>query len=181
MAIPFKYCPFCKGFLLQEWIDGRYRYFCSRCKWVHYENPLPAAACAAVNRRGEMLLTRRNLEPGMGRWALPGGFIEVNESPQNACLRELKEEAGIEGVITGLIGVYSQKVKKYGNVLVLGYAMKVTKRKFRLSREVKEIKFFRPGAIPYIPFSTHRNIIKQVSKSGSQNRFQQRRVKPHLC
>ena len=163
----FKFCPLCKGFLLQKWVDGRYRKVCSRCKWIHYENLLPVAACAAIDRKGKLLIARRNLEPGMNKWALPGGFVESNETPEKACLRELKEETGVEGKINRLIGVYVQRTRKYGSLLVIGYAVNVVKENISVNKEVKEAKFVSHKEMPYIPFSTHREIIKAVYKNGS--------------
>ena len=161
----FRFCPLCKGVLLQEWIEGRYRKYCSQCKWVSYENPLPVAVAAVINKKGELLIARRNLEPGINKWALPGGFIESNETSERACLRELKEETGIEGWITGLVGVYVQKIRKYGSFLVIGYAVRISKENIFLSNEVKEVKFVNYKDIPRIPFSTHRKIIADVFKT----------------
>jgi 8-oxo-dGTP diphosphatase len=57
--------------------------------------------------RGVVLIRRRN-DPFAGRWALPGGFVEPDESCEEACRREAEEETGLQVAIVGLIGVYSE-------------------------------------------------------------------------
>lgn len=67
-----------------------------------------AVDCVVFNERGELLVIKRGKEPYMGMYALPGGKVEYGESAEDAALRELREETGIEGVITKLVGVYSK-------------------------------------------------------------------------
>jgi 8-oxo-dGTP diphosphatase len=68
----------------------------------------PALAVDAVwVRRGRVLLVRRGRPPFRGSWALPGGFVELRETVEEAVRRELHEETGLRGEIDGLVGVYS--------------------------------------------------------------------------
>lgn len=58
---------------------------------------------------GRLLLARMATGPDRGRWTLPGGGVEPREHPDAAVLRELREEAGVEGVAAGpVLGIYSQ-------------------------------------------------------------------------
>ena len=170
MQLTFKFCPLCKYPLRRGRVDDRKRLVCQRCGWVNYENPLPVAACAAINKEGKILLTKRNLEPGKNRWALPGGFVEWDETPEDTCLRELKEETGIDAEITRLIGVYVQRARKYGSLLVIGYMVHVLHENISINTELKEAKFVDQRDIPYIPFITHRKIIKEVYKKDKRHR-----------
>lgn len=145
-------------------VDGRKRLICQKCGWIHYENPLPVAACIAINKEGKILITKRNLEPGKNRWALPGGFIESNETSEKACLRELKEETAVEGEIIRLVGVYVQKTRKYGSLFVIGYVVRVLKGNISVNSELKEAKFVSRKDLPHIPFSTHRMMIEEAYK-----------------
>lgn len=102
-------------------IEEEKRLACPACQWVCYENPLPSSAALVRNDKGEVLLVKRGHEPGRGKWALPSGFIEIDETPEKACLRELREETGLKGEIVRLAGVYSQESLLYRNVLIIGY------------------------------------------------------------
>lgn len=73
--------------------------------------PLLAVDCVAVDPQGRFLLIRRGHPPFLGAWALPGGFVDVGESVEDACRRELLEETGIKAGKLTLIGVYSDPAR----------------------------------------------------------------------
>ena len=74
-----------------------------------YPRPMLTADCVVINPRGEVLLVRRGNEPFCGCWALPGGFMEMDERIEQCAARELKEETGLEvsTTVLRLVGVYS--------------------------------------------------------------------------
>jgi len=158
----FRYCPRCSHSLIAIRKEGRKRLACPECGWINYENPLPSVA--VVIRKGDkILLVKRGVEPGKGRWALPSGFIEIEETPQKACLRELKEETGLKGKIKRLIGVYSQRTKIYKNVLIISYEV-IPEGKPKPGSDTKEVKFFSLKNLPPIPFSSHRKTIRDIKE-----------------
>lgn len=69
--------------------------------------PLLTVDCVAFDARGRMLLIRRAKPPFAGRYALPGGFVDVGETVEAACRRELSEETGLSARELLLVGVYS--------------------------------------------------------------------------
>ena len=77
-----EYCSYCGNKNTRGWIEGNLRYYCKKCKTVHYQNPKPAATlvCPSNNK---ILLVKRAIEPAKGEWCLPGGFIELNETCLN--------------------------------------------------------------------------------------------------
>ena len=73
-----------------------------------------------MNEQGQLLLGKRGVEPAKGQWCLPGGFIELDESMEQAALRELAEETGLAGEIDSYIGCFYQESKFYGGVIIFG-------------------------------------------------------------
>ena len=74
--------------------DERQRYVCTDCGKTHYHSP--SVLVAAYICVGEKILwIRRGIAPAVGKWAMPGGFMESDETPEAAACRELKEETGI--------------------------------------------------------------------------------------
>jgi ADP-ribose pyrophosphatase YjhB (NUDIX family) len=81
---------------------------CDACAVPHWENPVVGASLLVV-RDGRVLLGRRGKEnrPGHGMWAGPAGYGELGESIEDTARRELLEETGLRGEITGLVSIYT--------------------------------------------------------------------------
>ena len=113
------YCIYCGGILKNKIIENTKRLFCKNCNEIIYENPIPATASVII-KNNKVLLVKRKYDPKKGQWCLPGGFIELNETPENACLRELKEETGLSGKIDKLIDALHSSSLLYNSVIVIG-------------------------------------------------------------
>ncbi len=81
---------------------------CERCAWRWYANPKPAAG-VILERDASVLLLRRAVEPGLGAWDLPAGYLDPGESPEEAARRETFEESGLEVDLVRLVGVYTSR------------------------------------------------------------------------
>jgi ADP-ribose pyrophosphatase YjhB (NUDIX family) len=101
-----RFCPRCATRLVRRDDHGSVRPTCPDCGHVHYRNPAPAAGVLLESRAG-ILLVRRKYHPRAGAWCLPAGFMEYGETPERCAIRELHEETGIEGRLSGLFGVYA--------------------------------------------------------------------------
>src|SRR6185503_12641070 len=92
-----RYCQLCGNSLLERMIasEGRRRFQCEACGFIHYLNPRVIAA-AIVEHRGRVLLEQRAIDPGRGGWTFPGGFLEFGETAAAGAVREAKEEVGLD-------------------------------------------------------------------------------------
>ena len=90
----FEYCPRCgsHNFNIHDERSRR----CSDCGLVHYANASASTAAIITNSKGEVLLTTRAFEPAKGMLDLPGGFVDMQETAEEALIRELKEELNID-------------------------------------------------------------------------------------
>ena len=86
--------------------DTHHRDVCSTCGFVRYVNPKVVTG-SIVRHEGRILLCRRAIEPRIGFWTLPAGFMEVGETAEQAAMREAREEANAEIVIDRLLAVYT--------------------------------------------------------------------------
>lgn len=103
------YCTQCGQRLEERRVDphgDRTVPVCPACGAVHWIDPKVAAGCL-IRRGDRVLLVKRGIEPGYGRWVFPGGHVDRGETLEQAALRETREECGALAGIDGLLGVYS--------------------------------------------------------------------------
>ena len=89
-----RFCLDCGGSMVTKQVAGVDRRVCITCRRIHYNDPKVAVG-VAVFRDDALLLVRRVMDPGRGRWALPGGWVDAGQDPREAAAREALEEAGI--------------------------------------------------------------------------------------
>jgi len=143
-------------------IEGKERKYCPSCDFIDYRNPLPVAVAVAV-RDKRFLLIKRGIPPKKGVWGSPSGFVEVGETPEEACLRELKEEAGVSGEIVRLIRVARREDPEvYGDMLVVVYLVKVGDGGPAPGVEAEDAKFFDIGELPDYYACLFGNVIEEV-------------------
>ena len=169
---PFKYCPFCGTPLENKIVEGKEHLYCPNCDMIIWENPVPVVACVVLNEKGEILLVKRGVPPAKGMWALPSGFMEIGEQPDETAKRELEEETGLIGEVEEIIGIYGQSSLKYRWIISIGYKLRVVGGELRAGDDAEEAKFFSLENLPEIPFSTHIKMIEKIklSKHHAGNR-----------
>lgn len=103
-----KYCSNCSATveLLIPAGDSLPRYVCTTCHIIHYQNPKMVVGCIP-EWENKILLCRRAIEPRLGWWTLPAGFMENNETLAQAAARETLEEANARVKIGNLYAIYS--------------------------------------------------------------------------
>jgi 8-oxo-dGTP diphosphatase len=103
---------------------------------------------ALVERDGRLLLGRRAFEPSKGLWDLPGGFLEENEHPLDALVRELREETGLDVEPASFVGVWMEPDYQGRTVLCLTWDACVTGGNERPADDVSELAWFAPHELP---------------------------------
>jgi ADP-ribose pyrophosphatase YjhB (NUDIX family) len=126
MTEDYRYCPVCGGDLETRHHDDRERLVCSRCGYVFYQNPAPAAGVVVVDDGGRLLWVQRKFDPRKGLWTLPAGFVEFDEHVEECAVRETKEETGLEVELTGLFNAYMAMDDPRTPVVLLLYRARVT-------------------------------------------------------
>jgi len=162
--LSIKFCPYCGYKLVRKMLEGRKRLYCSRCGKIYYENPTPVVAVIARDDEGKILLIKRKIKPRKGEWALPSGFMETEETPTQAALRELAEETGLKGKYKKLIGVYSNKSEIHGYLVTIIYAVKILGGKLCAGDDAEEADFFAVNQLPPLAFQSHREALGEVLK-----------------
>ncbi|MER3396292.1 MAG: NUDIX hydrolase [Acidimicrobiia bacterium] len=174
----WNWCPICKEKLRRAIPEGddRERLCCTACGLIIYDNPAPCA-CAVVVRDEKVLLTRRAVEPALGLWDLPGGYIEIGETPEETLKRELLEETGLEVRIAGFIGFF---VDTYGDggsdTLNISYECAVVAGLESPGSDVAELGWFLPDALPaphQLAFRNTREALERWLASRGQRRAAQ--------
>lgn len=146
-----RFCPRCASALEPRLEGGRERPACPACGYVVYRNPVAVALVLARDDTDRLLLVRRANEPLRGFWAPPAGYVEVDESVEEAAMRETREETGIDVTLEGLEGVYSGAGL---GIVVVVYRGRVVGGRAVAGDDVEELGLFRPGQLPAQP-STH--------------------------
>ncbi|MEN8137300.1 MAG: NUDIX hydrolase [Bacteroidota bacterium] len=166
-----KYCSKCGSNDIKHEIpqdDHRLRNVCSNCNSVFYENPRIVVGTIPVFNN-KILLAKRGIEPQIGKWNLPAGFLEVNESIEHGARRETIEETGAE--ISELI--LHTMFQANSNHLYIFYLAKLESDKNNTTVESTEIEFFDLDNIPWndLAFTSNNFALKSYidAESSSQN------------
>jgi len=139
--------------------DNRERAVCGACDHVHYENPLNVVG-TIPEWEDQVLLCRRDIEPRLGLWTLPAGFMELGETTAAGALRETDEEAGARIELLGLFSLIN--VVRAGQVHLF-YRARLFDTKFNPGPETQEARLFREDEIPWeeLAFRTVRETLQR--------------------
>lgn len=141
-----QYCIKCGQELAFQEIEGRQREICKNCGWINYEHRKVSAG-VRVTQDGRLLMVQRGIEPWYGCWYMPAGFVEVDEEPQDAAIREGFEETGLQLRVGKIADIYTYSDDPRGNGVVLLYDAEVTGGTLRTSNETLMAGFYLPEEI----------------------------------
>ena len=125
--------------------DTRERAVCPACHTIHYENPLNVVGTVPV-LDDKVLLCKRNIEPRWGKWTLPAGFMELDETTAQGAARETDEEAGAQIEIGPLFSLLN--VRRVGQVHLF-YRATLLSDQFNPGHETIEARLFTEDEVPW--------------------------------
>ncbi len=158
---PWNYCAACGKPLIQTLDGDQERPYCAACNRFYYHNPVPASCCFVRRGADELLFAQRAVEPCKGQWTLPGGYVELGETTEEAALRELLEETNLRASKVQLLGVNTQQSKTTGSIVVFGYLIEDWEGEGEMcpNSDAMDLRFFSKTDRPPVPFSAHRELI----------------------
>jgi 8-oxo-dGTP diphosphatase len=167
----YRFCPRCSAALEEKDLDGRKRLVCPDCDFVWYKNPVPAAGAIVYNDHG-LLMVKRKFEPASGDWSLPAGFMEHDESPTECCIREIKEETGLDISINRLFWNYKAGDDPRAMVVLILYLADIVGGRLKAGDDAVEASFFPLDKLPSnIAFRAHRRAIADFMAYLKDGRF----------
>jgi ADP-ribose pyrophosphatase YjhB (NUDIX family) len=146
--MPYKFCPKCGGHLDDRLIEEHERLVCGVCGFIFYRNSKPCSS-VLILQEGKVLLVRRMVEPFLGWWDIPGGFLEPGEHPEEGAIRETREETGLEVELVSLLGMW---MDVYGAdndpTLNLCYIGQITGGQEKAGTDAGELAWFAIRTLP---------------------------------
>lgn len=143
-----KFCGECAHTLEYKVPPGDHapRQVCPACGTVHYRNPKVIVGCVPEWTDGRILMCRRNIEPRLGRWTFPAGFLEMGESSGEGAAREAREESQAEVEITSLLCVINVP---YVSQVYMIHRARLLREEFGVTPESSEVRLMREDEIPW--------------------------------
>jgi ADP-ribose pyrophosphatase YjhB (NUDIX family) len=144
----YKFCPLCAAPLEQKLLKAGEpeRLVCSRCGFVFYLDPKVAVGTIVKTDLERLVLVRRAIEPGYGKWVFPGGYVDRGEPLTVAARREAREECGVDVRLDGLVNIYSYAGRA---PVIVVYAATAIDGHLRGDDECLEARTFDAAEIPW--------------------------------
>ena len=127
--------------------DNRHRLVCEDCGFINYDNPKIVAGAVCVASDDRILLCRRAIEPRVGYWTLPAGFMENEETVQQGAAREAWEEAFAEIEIDQMLGMYN--IPRISQIQIMFRARLLNEKTIKAGPESQEVGLFHWDEIPW--------------------------------
>ena len=154
----YKYCPTCKGKLTRSLIDDKWLLNCKKCGFIFWNNPKPVVS-TLIEKDGKVLMLKRAKEPFKNYWVLPGGFVDYDEEPDEAAVRETKEEIGLNVYVESVASVYRIGDDPIGVHIDIVYFGKAEGEPKLDMKDFTECRYFLPNKLPEEIAYKHREVI----------------------
>ena len=142
-----KYCHNCGKILEWRRVEQKQRPYCPQCQRFYYVQ-LKVGAGGVIEQDGKLLLIQRTNDPFRGCWNLPAGYVEVDESPLQAAIREVFEETGLQVEIEKLVDLYFFVDDPRGNGILIVYKCVPIGGRLKETLEGVKPTFFKEVDIP---------------------------------
>jgi ADP-ribose pyrophosphatase YjhB (NUDIX family) len=149
------FCPQCATPIVWRSESGRERPVCPNCNFIHYDDP-KLVAVAVIPIEGKLVLGRRSINPRVGYWSFPSGYVNRGEPVDAAAAREVNEEMNLEVQVEHLLGLYSRRDDP---IVLAVYVARVTGGELSPGDEVSEVGLFDPRDLPELAFPNDLHIL----------------------
>lgn len=152
-------------------VDQRQRLACARCGYVHYRNPHVLVA-AMITQGNRLLMCRRAQEPAAGLWSTPTGFVEEHETLEQATVREVYEETGVQVDPETLI-LHTIANLPFISEVYVTFRASVASPELRCGPECLDVRFFEPHEIPWesLAYDAMIGFLKLFLREMASDRF----------
>ncbi len=144
----FNFCPRCGKPMSDKRIEGKMRRHCPACGFVYFLDPKLAVVALVASGDG-LVMVRRGVEPHIGMWAFPSGYVDRGEVVEQAAIREVREETGLDVMLDALLGVYS---KANNQVVLVVYTASIIGGMLAAGYDALDAKYFPLDELPPLPF-----------------------------
>ncbi|MGC8780779.1 MAG: NUDIX domain-containing protein [Anaerolineae bacterium] len=166
MTQAFTYCPRCAAPLADDFLFGRMRRHCRYCGFIQFQDPKVAVA-GLISDGKRVLLVRRAAVPRIGFWALPAGYMDADEWPEEAVVREIAEETGIAVAVVGLHSIAALGGWEERRGILLIYRARPVGGTLTARDDVNEARWFAAHEIPWdeLAFESTAQVLREWTTS----------------
>jgi ADP-ribose pyrophosphatase YjhB (NUDIX family) len=158
----FAFCPRCAAPMRTEKVIDKPRRVCPSCRFVYYNDPKVGVGVAVVVD-GRILLIRRAINPGRGRWSLPAGFVDEGEDPRATAARETLEETGLVVIVGEVIDVFFNQPGRGGASIFILYRAERLGGELKAGDDADEAGFFAPDQLPELAFASTQAAVERLT------------------
>lgn len=166
----YRFCPRCGGALSSRQLKpgDPDRLVCDACGFVFYLDPKIAVGTIIRSADHRIVLVRRAIDPGYGKWVFPGGYVDRGEDVTSAAIREAREECGLHVRIDSLVNIYSYPGRA---PIVIVYAASIIAGELAVDEEGLEADWFERDRIPWdeLAFRSTNEALRDYLKSAARS------------